>query len=146
MNGKYYQISDKTRRRVVRGILFFPAPSWYTDLEKVSFQRGFYSTSHKGTLIPATASGWHHSTVIIMPIFFMSRLKASLDLQRTQTYKSLELFCGHNNRLQWEQDRSHWVLSCLRGKLKTNKKPASAGFSLHPWRIYDNTPVQQKWL
>lgn len=78
--------------------------------------------------------------------YSMARLKASLSLQRTQTCKSLELFCGHSNSLQWEQDRSHWVLSCLRGKLKTNKKSASAGFTLHPWRIYDNTPVQQKWL
>lgn len=130
MNGKYYQISDKARRRVVGGYYFFPAPSWHIGLEKASFQTGFYSTSHEGMLIPATASGWHHGTAIIMPIFFVAKLKASLNLQRTHTCESLELFCGHNNRLQWEQDRPHWVLSCLRGKLKTNKQIASAGFSV----------------
>lgn len=57
------------------GNFFFPAPSWYTDLEKASFQMGFYRTSHKDILIPATASGWHHSTVIIAQNFFGGQVK-----------------------------------------------------------------------
>lgn len=109
------------------GILFFSCSIMIHRFGKSIFSDGFLQHLTQRYINPSHCLGLtpQHCNNNANFFFFVARLKVSLSLQRTQTCKSLELFCGHNYRLQWEQDRSHWVLSCLREKLKTNKKPKS---------------------